>query len=318
VAPSLTAPENVQFRYRLEGFEDEWSEPGIARNATYSRLPFGNYRFRVMACNQSGVWNETGAAVNLVVLPFSWQKWWFRIVVLAGFTLCVIAVVRYVSFRRLRGQLRTIEQAAALDAERARIARDLHDDLGGSLTQVALMLDMPQEKSTPLDDHVRECSTMVRQVVKAVDGIIWAINPRNDTLPYLIDYISEFAVEFLQAAEIRCRVELPDDLPERRVSPEARHNLFLVVKQALNNIACHAHATEVWLRVMANEGRTEIEIKDNGRGFVDAPNPRANGLRNMRQRMEEIGGTFAVESKPGEGTRILAVYPLAVGMTNNE
>jgi signal transduction histidine kinase len=156
---------------------------------------------------------------------------------------------------------------------------------------------------------VQHCASMVRQVVKAVDGIIWAINPRNDTLPYLIDYISEFAVEFLQAAEIRCRVELPDDLPERQVSPEARHNLFLVVKQALNNIACHAHATEVWLRVAATEGQIEIEIKDNGCGFVAAPNPRANGLRNMRERMEEIGGRFSVDSKPGKGTKISAVYP---------
>ena len=310
VAPSLTAPENVQFRYRLEGFEEDWTDAGAARNATYSRLPAGNYHFRVLACNQSGVWNEAGATVNLTVPPFFWRTWWFQIATLIGFTVSVIAVVRYVSFRRLREQLRTIEQQAALDEERARIARDLHDDLGGSLTQVALMLDMPEERSAALDEHVRQCSAMVRQVVKAVDGIIWAINPRNDTLPYLIDYISEFAVEFLQAAEIRCRVELPDDLPERRVSPEARHNLFLVVKQALNNIACHAHATEVSLRVAAGDGQIEIEIKDNGRGFTPSPNPRANGLRNMRQRMEEIGGKFVVESKPGEGTKITAVYPL--------
>jgi signal transduction histidine kinase/ligand-binding sensor domain-containing protein len=310
VAPSLTAPENVQFRYRLEGFDEDWIDAGDSRSVSYSRLPAANYRFRVIACNQSGVWNDTGATVNLTVLPFFWQTWWFRFAVLAGFTVTIIAIVRYVSFRRLRGQLRAIEQQAALDEERARIARDLHDDLGGSLTQVALLLDTPQEKTAALDQHVQHCASMVRQVVKAVDGIIWAINPRNDTLPYLIDYISEFAVEFLQAAEIRCRVELPDDLPERQVSPEARHNLFLVVKQALNNIACHAKATEVWLRVAANEGQIAIEIKDNGCGFVDAPNPRANGLRNMRQRMEEIGGTFSVDSKPGEGTKILAVYPL--------
>lgn len=310
VAPSLTAPENVRFRYRLEGFDENWIDAGAARNASYSRLPAADYHFRVIACNQSGVWNETGATVNLTVLPFFWQTWWFRIALIAGFTVIIISIVRYVSFRRLRGQLRAVEQQATLDKERARIARDLHDDLGGSLTQVALLLDMPQEKSTGLDEHVRHCATMVRQVVKAVDGIIWAINPRNDTLPYLIDYISEFAVEFLQAAEIRCRVELPDDLPDRLVSPEARHNLFLVVKQSLNNIACHAHATEVWLRVVANDGRIEIEIKDNGRGFIPRPNPRANGLRNMRQRMEEIGGQFSVDSKPGEGTRILVVYPL--------
>jgi signal transduction histidine kinase/ligand-binding sensor domain-containing protein len=310
VAPSLTAPENVQFRYRLEGFDEGWLDAGDARKAIYSRLPAAGYHFRVIACNQSGVWNEIGATVNLTVLPFFWQTWWFRFVMFAAFTVSIIAIVRYVSFRRLRGQLRAIEQQAALDEERARIARDLHDDLGGSLTQVALLLDTPQEKSAALDEHVQHCAAMVRQVVKAVDGIIWAINPRNDTLPYLIDYISEFAVEFLQAAEIRCRVELPDDLPDRQVSPEARHNLFLVVKQALNNIACHAHATEVWLRVAFKDGKIEIEIKDNGRGFVATPNPRANGLRNMRQRMEEIGGTFSVDSKPGEGTKISAAYPL--------
>jgi signal transduction histidine kinase/ligand-binding sensor domain-containing protein len=304
-ALSLTAPENVEFRYWLEGFDEHWSEAGTGRSASYSRLPAGKYRFHVIASNNSGVWNEEGTTLAFIVLPFIWQRWWFQLAVLAAFTASLIAIVRYVSFRRLRFRLRTLEQQAQLDKERARIARDLHDDLGGSLTQVALSLDL-EESDVPerIRQHLRQCSSMVRQVVASVDGIIWAINPRNDTLRYLIDYISQFAVEFLQAAHVPCRVEMPDQFPERSISPEVRHHLFLVVKEALNNIVCHAAATEVWLRVSGGDHQINIVIEDNGRGFDPAhQSPHGHGLRNMRQRMAEIGGECTMQSQPGKGTR---------------
>jgi signal transduction histidine kinase len=189
----------------------------------------------------------------------------------------------------------------------------LHDDLGGSLTQVALLLDLGQRGKSAGPDgeksHAQRCATMVRQVVKSVDEIIWAINPRNDNVRYLIDYLSQFAVEFLHAAEIRCRVDLPEQFPEHPVSPEVRHNLFLVLKETLNNIARHAQAGEVRLRVTATGARVEITVEDNGRGFDHAPdNSRSDGLRNMRQRMDEIGGQFHLESKPGQGTRVTFGY----------
>ena len=231
---------------------------------------------------------------------------------MAVFTLLITATVRYLSFRRLRAKLRMLEQQAALDKERTRIARDLHDDLGGSLTQVSLLLDKTQRNlNAPgkAGNAVQQCSVMVRQVVESVDEIIWAINPRNDTARYLVDYISQFAVEFLHAANIPCRVDLPDRIQERPVSPEVRHNLFLVVKETLTNVARHARAGQVVLRVAATEDRIEIIVQDDGRGFDHAPdNSSADGLRNMRQRMEEIGGRFQVESKPGEGTQVFMRY----------
>jgi len=310
---SFTAPENVLFRYRLEGLDDHWSPAGTERNARYSRLPAGSYCFRVTACNSAGVWNESGASLKFVVLPFVWQTWWFRLGVVGGFTLSVIAIVRYISFRRLRWQLTMLEQQSALDKERTRISRDLHDDLGGSLTETALLLEMTERRPTVPDavkEPLRHCSDLVRRVVKSVDEIIWAINPRNDTLRYLVDYISQFATEFLHAANLRCRVDLPDQLPERHVSPEVRHNLFLVVKEALNNIARHARAGEVWLRVKATDAEISFTVEDNGRGFNTVSNDAfADGLRNMRQRMEEIGGRFNLQSKPGSGTSVLFVYP---------
>lgn len=127
-----------------------------------------------------------------------------------------------------------------------------------------------------------------------------------------MDYASQFAVEFLHAADIRCRIHLPDSPPDATVSPKARHNLFLVVKEALNNITRHAHATEVHMRIDATDAEVVFAIADNGRGFTQAPDDALkDGLRNMRQRMEEIGGRCEIESKPGAGTRITFSYSWA-------
>lgn len=310
-ALSFSAPENVHFRCLLEGFDENWVEADTQRKASYPQLPAAKYRFRVGACNSDGVWNEADP-LAFTVAPFFWQTWSFRITAVGIFTLAVAANVRYLSFRRLRFKLRRLEQQAALDKERTRIARDLHDDLGGSLTQISLLLDMTQRNLASPEKAgkgVQQSSAIVRHVVESVDEIIWATNPRNDTARYLVDYLSQFAVEFLHSANIPCRVDLPDRIHERPVSPEVRHNLFLVVKESLNNITLHARAAQVVLRVTATEDRIEIAIEDNGQGFDHAPdNACADGLNNMRHRMEEIGGRLQVESKPGQGTRVFLRY----------
>ena len=311
----FAAPENIHFRYQLVGFDNDWINAKTARSASYSRLASGNYQFRVAASTGDGPWSETPEVLNFVVIPFFWQTWWFRMSVLVLFTSAVIAIVRYVSFQRLQTQMRLLEQRAALDKERTRIARDLHDDLGGSLNRVALTLDMMQRGSAAkesINEKIEGCSMMVRQVAMSMDEIVWAINPRNDTLPYMVDYISQFAVEFLHAAEIPCRISLPDNIPIQIISPEARHNLLLVVKEALNNVTRHARATEARLRITADKNRVAITIEDNGCGFEYVPdNSSCDGLRNMRQRMEEIGGQFQLVTRPGAGTCIAFLYSWA-------
>jgi signal transduction histidine kinase len=326
-ALSFTAPENVHFRYRLDSFDPDWVEGKDQRYAAYARLPPGSYQFHVTACNHSGIWNEKGMTLAVTVLPFFWQTWSFRFASAAGALLVLIAAIRYFFLRRLRLQVRTLQQQAALDKERTRIARDLHDDLGGSLTQVALLLDIassplsastlsPASSSTlsskspaELPTRLQQCSTLLRQTIKSVDEIIWAINPRNDNARYLIDYLSQYAVEFLHAARMNCHVDLPQQVLEKAVSPEVRHNLFLVLKEALNNTASHARASEVRLRITASSERLVISVEDDGCGFErPADNSRADGLRNMRQRMEEIGGEFALDSRLGAGTRVSFSY----------
>ena len=311
-ALSFSAPENIQFRYRLEGFEDDWNEP-TARRATYSRLPAGDYVFRVVAAGTDGTWDADGATLALAVTPFLWQTWWFRLSALGLFTLSLVALVRYVSFRRLQRELRLLEQQAALHKERARIAKDIHDDLGANLTEIALLGDLAQQDRAEPDkagERVGKISATARQAIKSLDEIVWAVNPRNDTLGHLIDYAGQFALDYLRLADIRCRLDLPEQTPQRELSTELRHNLFLVIKEALNNVVRHAHASEVWLRAAVTGEGLELSVEDNGCGFSVAPDDAlADGLRNMRQRLEDLGGTCRIESQPGHGTRVLVHLP---------
>lgn len=308
---NFNAPENVHFRYRLDGLDSDWQD-AEAREAQYSRLAAGMYRFRVQAANGDREWNETDTPLAIVVAPFFWQTWAFRTGVAVFFVACVVTVVRYVSFRRLHRKLELLAQQAALDKERTRIARDLHDDLGGRLTEVKQLFELALRNHTSPDtmqQYLRRGLTRTQSGIRALDETVWAVNPHNDTLPYLIDYIGQSAVEFLRAADIRCRADLPPNPPERAISAEARHNLFLAVKEALNNVVRHAHASEVQLNAAVTDEALSLTIKDDGQGFDRPPDNATNdGLRNMRQRMEEIGGSFSVESKPGAGTSVSLVY----------
>lgn len=307
-ALGFNAPENVQFRYRLNGFDDDWIEAGSQQTASYLHLPAGNYVFEVTACNSDGDWNKTGARVELAVAPFFWQTWWFRITALAGFTLSVAGVVRYVSFRRLHHRLALLEQQAALQRERARIAKDIHDDLGANLTQIAFLGELAQQDRAEPDkaaERIGKISATARQAIKSLDEIVWAVNPRNDTLAHLLDYAGQFAVDYLRLAGVRCRLDFPDQIPWCELSTDLRHNLFLVIKEALHNIVKHAHASEVWLRAGITGQSLDLSIEDNGCGFAGAPDDAlADGLRNMRQRMADIGGEFKCESRANAGTRI--------------
>ncbi len=209
-ALSFAIPENVGFEYRLQGLDDHWIEGNNAtRSASYSRLSHGNYCFQIRACNIAGVWSPA-ASLPFEVLPFYWQTWWFRLMVFATFTAGVAAIVRYVSFRRLHQRLRLLEQQAALQRERERIAKDIHDDLGADLTQIAFLGELAQQdhgEPEKVAGRIDTISMTARQAVKALDEIVWAINPRNDTLPHLVDYAGQFALDYLRPAGIRCRLE---------------------------------------------------------------------------------------------------------------
>jgi len=204
-----------------------------------------------------------------------------------------------------------------LDKERARIAKDLHDDLGASMTQMTLLLELAVQHRREPDaviGRVQDGLQAAREAIKSLDAAVWAVNPANNTLPELIAYIGQFGMEFLQQAKIRCDLDLPDHPPERPVSAELRHNLFLIVKEALNNVVRHAHASEVRLRIAVTDAALNVLVADNGCGIERMPDDAlADGLRNMRQRAEQLNAQFQLESTPGAGTRIAVQYPWPPG-----
>ena len=317
-ALNFSSPASVRFRYRLEGLDDDWIDAGVQRSVSYSRLSPGNYWFHVMACNDSGIWSDAAPAVAIVVDPHFWQTWWFRVAAAAAFASIVAGIVRFVSVRRFHMKLRELERQAALDKERARIAKDIHDQLGCCLTRIVLLSElMTHQRGGPggperSGKHLQQIFSSAREGIKSLDETVWAINPRNDTVPDLIDYTGQFVVDFLRTANIRCHVDLPDQPLDRHVASEVRHNVFLVIKEAVNNLVKHSHASEAWLRVSVLSDSLNMSISDNGAGFNGHNGKNGHhgdGLRNMRQRMEDIGGRFNIKSEPGAGTVIDLVVP---------
>lgn len=313
---NLAAPDRARFRYRLEGHESAWTDAGSARFARYSRLPPGEYRFQVTACNEDGVWNPVGSSMALTVEPPFWRTWWFLTTGAAGLLGSIIAVVHYFSTQRLQRQLEKLRQQQALETERARIARDIHDQLGANLTQVSLLAELAEsDKDSPeaVAAHARQITQTARETTRALDEIVWAVNPSNDTLDGLITYLCKYTQDYLAVAGLRHRLDVPAQLPDTPIPPEVRHNVFLAAKEAVNNVVRHAQARSVWLRMRLDRRSFALEIQDDGRGIggLDAAAAQTrNGLRNMRKRMEEIGGTFAIEPVPEGGTRVRLTAPV--------
>ena len=315
-ALSFASPENVRFRYQLENFDEDWIEAGTQRRARYPHLSAGDYRFHVLACNNAGVWSETGAAVVLVVPPFFWQTGWFRGGVLLLFTAGVVVIVRYVSFRRLRGRMAQLEQSAALDKERARIARDMHDEVGAKLTRLSLLSEMAgthPEIPASAQGEVREISETARETIRSFEEIVWAVNPRNDRLSDLVHYLCRYAEDYFEGSPVRCGFDLPSAIPTVLLPTGVRHQVFLAVKEGLNNILKHAKARQVRVQVGFSPAEFQIVIEDDGCGFdVAAPPKRSgggNGLENMRERMRAIGGRLECQSQPSQGTRLVFTAP---------
>jgi signal transduction histidine kinase/ligand-binding sensor domain-containing protein len=306
---SLASPERVQFRYQLDGLNSGWVQAGTRRFAQYNFLPPGDYRFHVLACNSDGVWNETGSMLAVDIQPHFYETWWLRTLAVVLVLGTVAGIVRHTATRRLHLQMEQLERRQAIERERSRIAKDIHDDLGASLTLIAVLGDLAKKEKT--GERIEKMSGTAREAVKSLDEIVWAVNPRNDTLSHLVDYTGQFATDYLRDAGIRCLLDVPEQMPAREVPANVRHNVFLVVKEALQNIVKHAHATEVWLHVNASGNGLRIAVEDNGCGFDKAPEDAwADGLRNMRQRLAEVGGECRIQSDVGKGTTISVELPL--------
>jgi signal transduction histidine kinase len=296
-APTFVAPERVRFRYQLQGFDVDWVDAGTRRFATYPALRPGRYVFHVSASNGDLAWNPTGASLGFEVLPMWWETWWARALALALSVSLVVVLVRYWSHRRLRARLARLEQEQRVEQERVRIARDLHDDLGASLTHVSMMAEELAEDWTDLSDpqeRSHELAARVRTIARDLDAVVWTVSPKNDSLASLAAYICHFAAEYFRRTSIDCLAHAAEDIPAVPLTPEVRHHLFLIAKELLNNVLKHSHARHVDVRMQMAAGIFELTVADDGRGFSldEAAQSGRNGLGNLRARAAEAGGTL--------------------------
>ncbi|HEU6448698.1 MAG TPA: two-component regulator propeller domain-containing protein [Verrucomicrobiae bacterium] len=317
-ALTYTAPESARFRYELSGHDAQWIQAGTRRFADFGPLSPGKYSFHVLACNSDAVWNLRGATIRFQVLPFFWQTWWFNGLLGIAVTSLAFAVARFIANRKLRVKLAQTEQDRAVFRDRERIARDIHDDIGAGLTQIALRCSLARrEPPQNMPEHLTQISETAHELVRGMNEIVWAVNPENDTLEGLVTYIGKFTQDYLALAGMRCRLDLPPQLPAMNLSAEVRHNLFLAIKETLNNAIKHAGATEIslQLKLQPEDGFTFI-IHDNGRGLSGRDTAETTnsfistrqGLRNLVRRLEAIGGQCIISSERDGGTRVELMF----------
>jgi len=238
-----------------------------------------------------------------------WQRPWFQVSVITSLLLAVAACLW------LQAQLSLQARAQRLlHTERVRIARDIHDDLGAQLTQLVLLGEVAQrehpEKSLARAQFTEICA-MARDLSHGMDEVVWAVNARRDTVRDFANYVCKYAQVFLDSTPIRCRLDVEPDLPPAMFDLPLRRNLFLAVKEALNNAAKHSGAAELFLRIYRIGDKLSVTVEDNGNGFdPEQLSGERNGLGNMTQRMNEIGGTCELFSAPGVGCRVIFTVPM--------
>ena len=293
--------EHLRYQYRLEGAETDWSSPSTARAVHYSQLAPGRYRFQVRAVTGAGLAGVAPAAMEFVILPPVWQRSWFR----TGVAVCLMLLV-FVGHRYRVARLLETERV------RTRIASDLHDDIGSSLSQIAILSEVA--RTTAGDDArvaapLGRIATLSRESVDAMGDIVWAIDPHRDTPTHLAQRMRRLASDVLSARGIEVRFEM-SDASQPRLGADVRREVFLIFKEALHNITRHAQATHVRIVLSIAQHRLELVVQDDGCGLDRARARDGQGLRNMVRRAEGLGGTVAVTSGDGAGARLALSVPL--------
>jgi|WetSurMetagenome_2_1015567.scaffolds.fasta_scaffold15283_2 signal transduction histidine kinase/ligand-binding sensor domain-containing protein len=301
---------NVRYRYRLIGIDRDWSPPTPQRGITYAALAPGSYSFEVVAINADGIASNEPARLSFIIAAPFWQRGWFIALTAALLLATVGGTVRYVSLRKLQGQIRQLETEKAILAERERtrerIARDLHDDVASTLGSVVLyseFLKRQLESTSESGDLVRKIGSLSLEAQETMDDIVWATSPQHDTLKELLIRIRDLASATCTAGGITYAIQIPETIPDMHLPDEIRKSIFLIFKEALNNIFKHAHATKVVIETQMQDGLFRLTLTDNGSGIAAGGTPsRGHGLRNMAKRAAEIGAEFSITRGPGGGT----------------
>jgi signal transduction histidine kinase len=249
------------------------------------------------------VFSENPARVSFTILPPFWRRWWF--VVLAA---CVVGLLIYLVY------LYRVRQLLRVERLRTRIATDLHDDIGASLTRIALFSDIAKDEarqSAPkLTDVAERIGNDARELLEAVSTLVWSIDPRHDSFDDVLTYMKEFAQEMFDMKGITCQFLSDSALVSLELPVEVRRNLLLLYKEAVNNVVQHSGCTESRVEVTSRNGELLLSITDNGKGFSEGGVRGGHGLSNMRARAAAAGAMVSISSGEGTGTHVEVRIPL--------
>lgn len=304
-ANSLTEPKRIHFQHRLQGFMDDWQEGNSERMSRYTNLKPGRYRFQVRAKSYLGTWNEASSGVTVVLRPEYWQTTVFKL----GLALFIGTIFALASRWRMKWQKQVLllEKRMELNNERNRIARDMHDELGARLSELVLQIG-----GTPADPKVDSGIIMrgVRETLSQLNEVIWAVDPGNDSIQGLADFLTSHGQRYLARAGVRIELNLPSDPGVHDpVPPGLRRHLASMYREILRNVVQHAHAQRVCVTMLRSSESITLRVTDDGCGFDPSGAGRGRGLDHLEQRASELGGTIQIESSPGKGTSICIEIP---------
>jgi ligand-binding sensor domain-containing protein/signal transduction histidine kinase len=309
-ALSFVAPEKVRFKYKLEGFDSDWVDVGTRRVAYYTNLRPGRYKFRVIASNNDGLWNSTGATFDLYLKPHFYQTYWF-------YAVCFLSLAMLVwQFYRFR--LKQVEsQFAAVLAERNRIAREIHDNLAQEMLGISVQLEvvartMPASAELAMT-HLDRVRMLVRHGIAEARRYVWDLRSQALDKNDLPAALSDTARRLTTETAVSTKVEVSGTF--RPLSPLIEGNLLRIGQEAINNAVRHAQARNILVNLKFDERRVQLSVRDDGSGFnyQESMNGDAKhfGLVGMQERAVRIGGTLKVDSRAGEGTEVVADVPIS-------
>jgi len=292
------AAEPIQYAYKLEGFDQDWQYVGKRRFASYTNVPGGKYEFRIKAANQRGEWSEKFSSVVIVITPPFWKTWWFNLLV------SLLTSAGLFLFYRYR-----IGQVKKLYSLRTTISQDLHDEVASTLSGIKLYSELAKQhlqkkEVSKVQQSLEVISVNASEMKEDMSDIIWAINPRNDSLGKLLQKLKLYGNELTKAATMKFSMSVDENLPEEKLNMEQRRNIYLICKEAVHNAVKYSSGKEVEMNVLREDHTMQILIKDNGSGFNTEDFFAGNGLINMRTRAKEIGAYLAVKSNREKGTTV--------------
>jgi len=299
---------SLLFSFYLEGYQSGFSKPTRDASFIYRNLPPGKYRLFVKSADPFMNWSKPECLLSFTISPPFYTSWWFLVTLTFSIVGITIVIVKRVQKVRYQAKIKEIEHQFAIEKERLRISKDMHDEVGASLTRISILSELAKKqqnepaKAWQIVDQISEISG---NVVDEMSEIIWAMNPRNDSLDNFTSYIRQHASAYLETAGIDGAFSFPEEIPSQPMSSELRRNLYLTVKEALHNIVKHSGALAVNMSLRLDHNVLNIEIADNGKGFIPENNKGdGNGLINMRKRMEDINGRFEISTESGKGTKV--------------